>query len=225
MIIHTKVDINYYLCKMKLSITNRFLKSFAEMKNRQTFIWKGLDFIRYGIPNFIKNIWLFRKALFNYRWWDHRGVMEFMSISFGDMSKNVDIKGNEVEISRKKKVSKMIAAQYILERFVNDDFIELAEKELGEIPYKPLEFKPVEDRPGYYEIVDDDTAEEKEHKDKVYKRSRELEEQMWAQLWDILKGQDFSKFKDVSENIKDYEEQYKHWEDKFDGSGLRGWWD
>ena len=210
---------------MKLSITNRFLKSFAEMTERQTFIWRGWDFIRHGIPNFLKNTWLFRKALFNYRWWDYRGVMEFMSTSFGDMSKNLDTKGSEVETSRRKKIDKMIAAQYILERFINDDFVNLAEKELGEIKYKPLQFKPVEDRPGYYETVDDDTPEESEHKKKVYERSRELEEQMWAQLWDVLKGQDFSKFKDAPENIKDYDEQYKHWDNQFDGSGLRGWWD
>jgi hypothetical protein len=148
-----------------------------------------------------------------------------MEISIGDMAKNIDIKGSEVTITRKKKVDKMITAQYILDSFIEDNFIELAEKELGTLPDRPLQFKPCEDRPGYYEVVDDDTPEEKEHRKKVYERSRQLEKQMWDQLWDILKGQNFDNFKDTTENIKDYDEKYKNWEEQFDGSGLRGWWD
>lgn len=210
---------------MKLSITNKFIKSFAEMINRQTVLWKTWDFLRYEMPNFFKNVWLFRKALFQYRWYGYNGVLMFMETSIGDMAKNIDIKGNEVDSSRKKKVDKMITAQYILDRFIKDDFVELAEKELGVLPDRPLQFKPCEDRPGYYEMVDDDTPEEKELRKKVYERSRQIEKQMWGQLWEILKGQDFDKFKDAPENITDWDEQYKYWDEQFDGSGLKGWWD
>lgn len=208
-----------------MKITSTFLKSFAEMTRRQTFIWKGWDFIQYDLPRFFKNIWLFRKALINYHWWDYRGVMGFMAVAFGNMSNNLEAKGIEVESSRKKKVAKMIAAQYILERFIDDDFIELAEKELGAIPDRPLQFEPSADHPGYFEMVDNDTPEEKEHRRKVYARSSEIERQMWDQLWEILKGQDLDKFKDVPDNITDGDEQYRYWEEQFDGSGLRGWWD
>ena len=39
---------------------------------------------------------------------------------------------------------------------------------------------------------------------------------MWAELWDILKGQDSTEIKSLPETDEN------KW---FDGSGLRGWWD
>ena len=42
---------------------------------------------------------------------------------------------------------------------------------------------------------------------------------MWAELWDILKGQDSTEIKSLLETD---EKSFDKW---FDGSGLRGWWD
>lgn len=210
---------------METRVTGRFIESLSNLANRQRWFWKSWDFLRYDLPAFFKNVWVFRKALTKYRWYGYNGVLMFMSTSFEDMAKNIDVKGIEVDSSRKKKVAKMLETQYILERFINDDFIELAEKELGPLPNRDLEFVPCEDKPGFYEMLDNDTPEEKEQREKIYNRTRELEEQMWDQLWVTLKGQDFSKFKNPPESMTDQEEQYKHWDDQFDGSGLRGWWD
>jgi hypothetical protein len=90
----------------------------------------------------------------------------------------------------------------------------MAEKELGELMIHDWEFEPVPDKPGYSQLVDNDTDEEKEHNKKVFNRAREIGEQEWNELFEILKGQDTSKFdKDID------------WYKQFDGSGLRGWWD
>jgi hypothetical protein len=76
------------------------------------------------------------------------------------------------------------------------------------------DFIPIEDKPGFLEMVDKDSEEEKEFKRKYFSRIRELEEIEWNELWELLKGQDPS----IYENEGD-------WDDIFDGSGLRGWWD
>jgi hypothetical protein len=43
---------------------------------------------------------------------------------------------------------------------------------------------------------------------------REIEEEEWIELWDIMKGQDSSVYFKGGK-----------WDDIFDGSGMRGWWD
>jgi hypothetical protein len=131
-----------------------------------------------------------------------------------DMAAKIDKYGLEVEHSKSKKVMKMWRAAKLMEHFIEDNFIELAEKELGELIINRFEFEPVPDKPGYSRLVDNDTPEEKDHNDKIFKRAREIEELMWSELWDILKGQDYKKFSDEID-----------WDKQFDGSGLRGWWD
>jgi hypothetical protein len=93
--------------------------------------------------------------------------------------------------------------------------IEIAEKELGELFIEPFEFKPSESHPGSYELVERNTPEEKEHNSKVYARANEIEEQEWNELWDIFKGQENTKY---SPYIQD-------WDDWFDGSNMKTWWD
>ena len=107
----------------------------------------------------------------------------------------------------------MLRAARLMEHFIEEDFVELAEAELGNLIFYRFEFEPVPDKPGYSQLVDKETPEEKEHNSKVFARAREIEEQMWDELWSIIKGQDYSQSKD------------KDWDEFFDGSGLRGWWD
>jgi hypothetical protein len=63
-------------------------------------------------------------------------------------------------------------------------------------------------------LVDNETKEESDHNSKVFKRAREIEEQEWNELFELLKGQNYKNFdKDVD------------WWQQFDGTGIRGWWD
>ena len=199
---------------MEIEAKDSFLESVKTYLNRHRWYNRLYDYIRYDIPNFFRNVWLFRKALREYYWWDSYGTMKFMKTSFEHMATKFDKHGHEIESSRNKKVMKMRRTVELLENYLEDKYIELAEKELGEIKYHPLEFESAKDHPGYYTMVDRRTAKEQDHERKVFALSRTLEESQWNELLEILKGQDYSKFS-----------KKKDWDDQFDGSGIRGWWD
>jgi len=200
---------------MKVKFAETFFDSVERMINRQKWYWKTWDFLRYDMPRFFRNLWMFRKDLYNYRWYSgQNAVLPFMKTALTDMADKIDKRGWEVEHSKSKKLDKMVRAAYLMERFIEDDFLELAEKELGDVICHGFNFEPVPDKPGYSRMIDKETDEEKEHNSKVFDRAREIEEQMWTELWIIIQGQDYTKFdKDTD------------WDKQFDGSGLRGWWD
>jgi hypothetical protein len=198
---------------MEVNFSNTFFDSFKKMISHERWYFKLWFFFKRGLPGFFRNIWIFRKALWNHRWWDWRYTMEIMQTSLKEMERGMQ-NGLEIRESRNKKIYKMRKAIYLMDRFMEDDFVQLAEKELGPLPDHPLEFVECEDNPDRFEMKDNDTEEEKIHRRKVYDRAREIEEQMWNELWETFKGQDYSKFDDK-----------KEWNDQFDGSGMRGWWD
>jgi hypothetical protein len=210
---------------MKVKFAETFFDSVERMINRQKWYWKTWDFLRYDMPRFFRNLWMFRKDLYNYRWYSgQNAVLPFMKTALTDMADKIDKRGWEVEHSKSKKLDKMRRATYLMERFIEDDFLELAEKELGEVICHGFNFEPVPDKPGYSRMIDKETDEEKEHNSNVFARSREIEDQMWAELWTILKGQDYSDFDKIKGDakMKEQDDLYNNW---FDGSGLRGWWD
>jgi hypothetical protein len=131
--------------------------------------------------------------------------MMYRSLSI--MEKGMSEKGIEVTETRDVKVQKMRRALELLKHKLDDDYIQRAEVELGELNRNPIEFEPIEGKEGLYRLVDNDTPAEKKHARNVYKRARVIEEKEWKELWDIFKGKKFTT-----------------WE-KYDGSDLRGWWD
>jgi len=177
-------------------------------------IRKALYMVRYDLPNFLKNIWRFRKGLWQFRSYDPYGIYVMNNIGLTIIADAIEKYGYEVEESRLKKVQKMRRAAELYNNFMVDNFIDQAEAELGELVMRSMEFVPSEDNPNLSVLVDNDTPEEKEHNRAIFKRSSEIEEEQWAELYTILKGQDYSKFS----KKKDFNQQ-------FDGSGLRGWWD
>jgi hypothetical protein len=208
---------------MKIKTAPTFVDSVKRMVNRQKWHWKTWDFLRYDMPRFFRNLWMFRKDLYNYRWYGgQHAVLPFMKTALLDMASKIDERGMEVEKSKDKKVNRMYRAAYLMERFIEDDFTELAEQELGDLICNGFEFEPVPDKPGYSRLVDKDTPEEKEHNSKVFARSREMEEHMWVELWTILQGQNHTQFKMFADKAENKDEAWDNW---FDGSGLRGWWD
>ena len=48
---------------MKVFAESKFMKSLDQYISRQRWYWVTYDFIRYDIPNFFRNIWIFGKAL------------------------------------------------------------------------------------------------------------------------------------------------------------------
>jgi hypothetical protein len=210
---------------MVVNFANSFFESFEKMVNRERWYWKAWDFVRHDTPRFFRNIWLFRKDLYNYRWYGgHHSILPFMETAISDIAENVDQRGNEVRSSSSKKVAMMKRAAEILKHFREDNFIELAENELGKLHLRDWEFEEVPDKPGFVQIKDTESEEEKAHNSKVFARAREIEEQMWKELWVIIEGQDYSKFEEAPKEMN-HDESYDHWQNQFDGSGMRGWWD
>jgi len=72
------------------------------------------------------------------------------------------------------------------------------------------------------DLKDSDTPEQQAHNRKVFARAREIESQMWTELWTILEGQKASHFDVFLDKAEDKNGAWNNW---FDGSGLRGWWD
>jgi hypothetical protein len=131
--------------------------------------------------------------------------MMYRSLSI--MEKGMSEKGIEVTETRDVKVQKMRRALELLKHKLDDDYIQRAELELGEINRSEFDFESVEGKEGFYRMIDNDTPAEKKHARNVYKRARVIEETEWKELWDIYKGKKFTTW------------------DKYDGSDLRGWWD
>jgi hypothetical protein len=192
---------------MKVEFKDTFFESIEKLVWYDTNLWKVWAAIRYDIPLFFKNVWRFRKELYNHQWWDYRFHLEMMYRSLSIMEKGMSEKGIEVTETRDVKVQKMRRALELLKHKLDDDYIQRAEGELGQLSNNPIEFEPVEGKEGLYSMVDNDTPAEKRHAKKVYKRARVIEDKEWGELWDILKGKKFTT-----------------WE-KYDGSDLRGWWD
>ena len=190
---------------MKIEASDSFFESVEKLVWYDTKLWKVWSAIRYDIPLFFKNVWRFRKELYNHQWWDYRFTLEMLYRSLSIMEKGMSEKGIEVAETRNIKLIKMRRALELLKHKLDDDYIERAEAELGELNHSGFEFEKTEE--GNYRLIDNDTPADKKHASKVYKRARVIEDNEWKELWDIFKGRKFTT-----------------WE-KYDGSDLRGWWD
>jgi hypothetical protein len=188
---------------MKVVFANSFFESLKKLNSRKNINWRIYDTVRYDVPNFLKNIWLFRKSLYAYRWYDYSGVLRFMGDSFQDMAEKSDKFGTEVDITREKKVLAMRRISKIISNTLESNYIERIENELGEIHFGK-------------ELFDDSdlTEEQIAHNKNVFAKANELEEKEWEELFKIFKGQDHSKF-----------DKKINWDKQFDGTGIRGWWD
>ena len=193
---------------MKVEFTDTFTKSLRKLMWQEGKIYKTYSFFRYGIAGFFKNVFYFRNEMYEFRWWDYRFNLTIFRKSLEKTAKTIKEKGMEIDESRLKKVAAMERLIHIMKTIEKDDFIELAEKELGEIKNHGFEFEDVPETPGYVRLVDNETDEEKEHNRKVFKRSHEIEEDCWDEMVKIIRGQ---------KDLKDYNDN--------DGTGMRGWWD
>ena len=199
---------------MEIKFADSFGDSLKTMIRHNTWWYKTYELFRYDLPRFFKNIWRFRKPLWNHYWFDYNGSLEFMETSYTNMVGNIEKHGNEIDKTRLKKVQAMRRAIEILKNCREDNYLAMAEKELGDLIFNDWEFEDVPDKPGFSQLVDNDTDEERIHNRKIFDRSNEIQEKEWSELFVILKGQDYTKFdKEID------------WDEQFDGSGLRGWWD
>jgi hypothetical protein len=192
---------------MKVEFKDSFFESVEKLVWYDSNLWKVWAAIRYDIPLFFKNVWRFRKELYNHQWWDYRFTLEMMYRSLSIMVVRLEKDGIEEDVSRGKKVAKIKRALELLKHKLDDDYVDRAEAELGELVLGDFEFEKTEE--GNYKMVDllIETSSARKHNRKVFKRASDIEETEWKELWDIFKGKKFTTM------------------DDFDGSDLRGWWD
>ena len=192
---------------MKVEFKDSFFESVEKLVWYDTNLWKVWSAIRYDIPLFFKNVWRFRKELYNHQWWDYRFTLEMLYRSLSIMVVRLEKDGIEEDVSRGKKVAKIKRALELLKHKLDDDYVDRAEAELGELVLSDFDFEKTEE--GNYKMVDllIETSSVRKHNRKVFKRASDIEETEWSELWDIFKGKKFTTF------------------EKFDGSDLRGWWD
>ena len=209
---------------MNIEFGDSFSESLKRLVSHQTWWYKTYKFFRYDIINFVKNVWHFKRELWDYRWWDYRFTLQMIQASIKGMYPNFERYGIEIDETRIKKVDKMIRACLLLENFIEDNFLYQAEKQVGELFRREWEFEEVPDKPGYSQLVDNLTEEEKAHNGKVYDRANEIEEEQWNELWEIIRGQNSKKLNRISKVVSD-EKKRKTQKIKFDGSDMRSWWD
>lgn len=220
---------------MKIQFADTFSESLKTLIWHESRLYKTYAFFRYDISRFVKNVWRFRKALSNHYWWDHHGTLMFMETGLTHMADNLEIHGNEVDGPRMKKVAAMRRAVEIIKNYNQSNYIEMAESELGPLYLHDWEFeeveKPSDNLPGeegkkLYRLVEDDTPEERKHNKKVFDRARQIEENEWDEFFKILKGQNYKEYRKLAKLDKKREIKNDNlWDEWFDGSGLKGWWD
>ena len=208
---------------MEIKFANSFGKSLKTLAWHHHPVYKFYEFFRYKIPMFFKNIWFFRKELWQFRTWDYTFNLSLFKRSIEGLAETIEFKGWEIDGPRMKKVAKMKRVIQILDNIEKYPYIEMAEEKLGPLSKWDIQFEPIPDNPEMYELVETETEIEKNHRRVVYDLSNQLEEQEWNELWTILRGQNIQEYKDLMDKkeVKDGSE----WDEWYDGSGMTHWWD
>lgn len=180
---------------MKVKFTSSFYDSLDKLASYSRWYNIAWRTIRYSIPMFFKNIWYFRKELYDFEAWDYRFNLDLFQRSLEATADYIEHKGSEIDESRLKKVAKIRRVIELLEEDKKDTWVEKAEAELGGLH---IDWK-WEDK--------EYTPEEKEHNRRIFQRANELETEAWNELWETIKGKKYTT------------------EEEFDGSGIQGWWD
>ena len=200
---------------MEIKFAESFWKSLKVMSRHQTWWYKTYEVIRYKIPMFFKNLWFFRRQIWEFRGWDYSFNLDLLKRSLEKTAAVIEL-GHEIDKTRLKKVEKINRLIFLLNNLRESNFIDQAEKELG----------PLQISDNWLFEGGEDTPEQKKHNSMIFNRSSQIEEEHWNEIWVILKGQNFEEYKLLMDKLKP-EEKYENdvWGDWYDGSGIRHWWD
>lgn len=202
---------------MKIEFGDKFIKSLKRLKNSERWFVKLYDLFRYDLPRFFRNVKHFRKELWDFQRWDRGYNLRLFKRSLELTADYIEKYGYEVEVNRNKKVAKIRRVIELLDNQVDDKYMEIAEKELNKTLTTDYDFVKVPDKPGLCELVSKNTPEEDADNKILMKRSREIEEEQWNELWRILKGPEEQYIPNYNDNDA--------WDKWFDGSDIRGWCD
>lgn len=126
--------------------------------------------IKYYIPNFVRNVWYFRKELNEYRTWDFHYSLLMLHRSIELLKESIS-KGYEVEDTRIPKVVVMEEVLYLLKRLMDEvhDDEARAKYNLNYYEWPPAKWP------------DADLIR------KVYEKEVELENEDWDRILEIFK--------------------------------------
>lgn len=158
-----------------------------------------VDFFRYDLWYGIRNLWTFKRVIWRFRPFDYSFNLQMFAKSIEVTANGIEKYGQEVCVSRIPKIEKMRRFVYLANNIENTT--QLAEDQIG---------------PGSYNTKWDE----------VYKLSLKLEEDMWEEMWTIIRGSDVS----YDESIKMYCGKPECTEPCVtsyytDGTHMRSWWD
>ena len=153
-----------------------------------------------------KNIKTFWRVVWRFKPWDYGYQLQLWRTSLVPLRDAIQ-EGNEVDVTRLKKVAKIQRCIDLIDRIHEDDYFALAEAELGET----------------VEIFDVATELRVDKIRRVGELSVQMAEADWTELWRTLQGQRDTEFiMMVEKSDMDRETAYETW---FDGSGMKTWWD
>jgi len=187
------------------------------MKYKFIMIW---EIIKWDIPRFLKNLWLFRKEMWEHSDWDYAYSLKLLRRSLIEIQKRMK-DGGEIPQSLDKKLYYMSRAIYLLDHIIEQDYLDLAELRLDmKLITTKYVFVPTDETKSSYHLTfPDETPDIKDHNRKIWNESYKIEKEMWDELFDILKGKDFKA--DFNLNPSLY--QNKSYEEFIDGKGLNHW--
>jgi hypothetical protein len=188
---------------MEIKFADSFYESIKKLNRRQTWWYKTYEFFTYRLPQFIKNVYKFRKELYNHRWWDYSFTLQMLKRSLEIQLKGMEEKGYEIKETLDKKIVKMKRTIEILENRIESKYVDMAEEKLGKI--QDWDF-----------LEENITEEHRSHNKKVFQLAQKLENQEWKELWRLIEGQNYKSYN---------KEKHGEFNDWYDGSGILGWWD
>ena len=147
------------------------------------------------------NFWYFRKEIWQFRGWDYTFQLRLWRKSLIPLRDSI-LNGYEVRDTRMMKVEAIQEAIDLLDRIIDDEYIDIAELELG------INFS---DAIPAAEAL------------KVINRSKELAERDWKRLWRIFEGQNHNEYVMLLDRNSDPKQDI--WAQWFDGTDMKGWWD
>jgi len=207
---------------MKILATDTFFKSLRKLSRDNMWYMRLYHLVRYDIPSFFSNLYSFRMELWHFKHWDSSYNLSLLKRSLELTCDNLERYGHEVDESRLKKIAKIKRTIELLNNHAEDNFIEQAEKEIGKEVVSGWDFVTDEKHPGLSRMVDKATPEEQAVNAKIFDRARQMEDEQWKELFSILQGQEPMP---PSPPGQSFDDNRKAWEDYYDGSGMKGWWD
>jgi len=157
-----------------------------------------------------KNIKTFWRVIWRFKPWDYGYQLQLWRASLVPLRDAIQA-GNEVDVTRLKKVAKIQRCIDLIDRIHDDDYFALAEAELGET----------------VEIFDVATKIRVDQIRKVGSLAESMANADWEELWRTLQGQRHIEFHMMYEklDVESYDEYYDVYGKWFDGSGIQNWWD